>query len=142
MITDRWQAYTLSPPLSSPAPRRAEERAQDELTALPMAERFQAALGQISTEMPSIEEAIFADTESTPTGEIGTGDPAEEEAKLDTLEKQLDEQLKVEGLRARARVRVRARARERESARDRERESGSQAASRQILLITQLATVL
>ena len=95
MITDRWQAYTLSPPLSSPAPRRAEERAQDELTALPMAERFQAALGQISTEMPSIEEAIFADTESTPTGEIGTGDPAEEEAKLDTLEKQLDEQLKV-----------------------------------------------
>ena len=60
-----------------------------------MAERFQEALGQISTEMPSIEEAIFADLDSALTGEIGSGDPAKEEAKLETLEKQLEEQLKV-----------------------------------------------
>ena len=60
-----------------------------------MAERFQAALGQISTEMPSIEEAIFADLDSALTGEIGSGDPVKEQAKLETLEKQLEEQLKV-----------------------------------------------
>ena len=62
-----------------------------------MAERFQEALGKISTEMPSIEEAIFADLDSALTGEIGTGDPAKEEAKLATLEKQLEEQLQVSG---------------------------------------------
>ena len=61
-----------------------------------MAERFQAALGQISTEMPSIEEAIFADLESALTGEIGSGDPVKEQQKLDHLEDQLEQQLKVQ----------------------------------------------
>ena len=46
-----------------------------------MAERIEEALKQISTEMPSIEGAI-----NNLTVDIGLGDPADEEAKIDELE--------------------------------------------------------